>query len=668
MISVEYSAREVCPPALLLQQILRAHQVFLLHQAPSIEEFFARLPRQKFCGFLKRFWDGFIWRWNVRLHGNPAVDIFNGLKLAAGGELGIGVGEEEWGSGEREVLEGFVGRTEGLVDLVVARFGEAPPSDRTPVTSSLPGPNSRDINLDWQVSGDYPRPSDGIVFSGVGALTRSSVRSVSSWMELLYMFGQDAYGVRDNPSSVPRRKRRKILPPSSNSNYEATATAKQRRGSQAPSSPIHDRTVHNGPTKGPNIPPSIVVPDKTYLGANAQSASSKDKAATKDVNTGVDGSIAGASSGTDTLVKYLTLGVYGSTWGIPSGRPPIHTQESSLREGIPDKAANPMKGLDNAKISPESNRSHGYFLIGLQGELEEGIQSETTVSDTEPSTDAANASEGSESNYRVVMRTLHVERARRPGPRSELDSANDPETATEVYFDHLRVVVYIQKPFIFTFLFELHTDTLAIPSFYRSLHHQLGPLQRPLLASTSPRKVSERLWEAASPKSTASTASNQPICDLVYDPVRLTIHTTIPNIPEPGSAAPDEKSSSHHWTRVEALSVHSQILNTYISTRRNLSELERTCKTSRGWWVVWMRLPHAPLKPNSHADPNSFREAFLIRKASDYVAPAARKASTRFGREVSGSTTSGAWGPGKLAEGIGIDARQYIEGLLSLNR
>lgn len=81
-----------------------------------------------------------------------------------------------------------------------------------------------------------------------------------------------------------------------------------------------------------------------------------------------------------------------------------------------------------------------------------------------------------------------------------------------------------------------------------------------------------------------------------------------------------------------------------------------------------MRLPHAPLEQNTDADHNSFREAFLIRKASDYVSPAARKSSGRFGREVSESSTSGAWGPGRLAEGIGIDARQYIEGLLSLNR
>ena len=65
---------------------------------------------------------------------------------------------------------------------------------------------------------------------------------------------------------------------------------------------------------------------------------------------------------------------------------------------------------------------------------------------------------------------------------------------------------------------------------------------------------------------------------------------------------------------------------------------------------------------------DAYREAFLIRKASDYVPPAARKSSSRFGREVSASGAAGGWGPGKLAEGIGIDARQYIEGLLSLNR
>lgn len=77
-----------------------------------------------------------------------------------------------------------------------------------------------------------------------------------------------------------------------------------------------------------------------------------------------------------------------------------------------------------------------------------------------------------------------------------------------------------------------------------------------------------------------------------------------------------------------------------------------------------MRLPHG-------SDPRNismYREAFLIRKASDYVPPTARITAGTLGRGVGGSGDAGSWAPGKLAEGIGIDARQYIEGLLSLNR
>lgn len=232
----------------------------------------------------------------------------------------------------------------------------------------------------------------------------------------------------------------------------------------------------------------------------------------------------------------------------------------------------------------------------------------------------------------------------------------------------VQLIFVQQPPFIFTFLFELHTDSLAIPSFYHSLHHQLGPLQRPLLTSTSPSRISERLWEAATPKSISSVENPQPISDLVYDPANLTVHTTIPNIPDPTStAAKGSDSAAALWSRVEALSVHSQILNTYSSTRCNLLEAERTSKISRGWWVVWMRLPHDGFTEQSPS--NLYREAFLIRKASDYASAAARKSGGRFGRDKNdGISTSSGWTPGRLAEGIGIDARQYIEGILSLNR
>lgn len=101
------------------------------------------------------------------------------------------------------------------------------------------------------------------------------------------------------------------------------------------------------------------------------------------------------------------------------------------------------------------------------------------------------------------------------------------------------------------------------------------------------------------------------------------------------------------------------------------------------------------LQSNSSRSTN-YREAYLIRKASDYVSASSSSAGKsggadsffqlggnykRFslglgqgGKSANGSndnSKSGAGGwmnSGRLTEGIGIDARQYIEGLLSLNR
>ena len=664
-VPIEYSAREVCPPALLLQQILRAHQIFLLHQAPSIAELYARVGRSKLCGFLKRFWDAFIQKWDVLLHGNPAVDIFNGLKLAAGGELGIGVGEEDWGSGEREVLEDFIERTEGIVDLVVARYGASSRTNQSTIKNSTAMTNSQDINPEWQVSGEsILGPADGVIFSGIGALSRASVKNISCWMEWLYLYGQDCYGVRDNPSSAPRRKRRRNQP--YGREYNASDQGPQKPPKSPESTSLHGQRSGSPSDQVAGIPPSLLTP-RSVLDSRGRNPSSSSKAlARSDDQSAPNSSSQDFMYGTETVVKYLTLGVYGSSWGIPSGRPPIDRRVSHLSREDNSIRKQP-KNSGKEELQKELELSGGSFLVGLQGQLEEDMQVSEEVPEMGVGTDEeAVLEDRTELKNRIVIRTLHVERAKRRGQDSTKSQPDDAEPTVKFDQDRLRVVVYVQKPFIFTFLFERQTDALAMPSFYRSLHHQLGPLQRPLVASTSPRKVSERLWEAAAPKSTASTKSSQPICDLVYDPARLTVHTTIPNIPELGSC-PVDSGEIVPWTRVEALSVHSQILNTYSSTRQHTAEQERTSKTSRQWWVVWMRLPRTGSARGTGSE--AYREAFLIRKASDYVAPAARKSSGRFGREVSGSgAAGGGWGPGRLAEGIGIDARQYIEGLLSLNR
>lgn len=138
--------------------------------------------------------------------------------------------------------------------------------------------------------------------------------------------------------------------------------------------------------------------------------------------------------------------------------------------------------------------------------------------------------------------------------------------------------------------------------------------------------------------------------------------------------------------------MHSQILATLSATRANLSEIERTCKTSRGWWVVWMRLPPSQVEiseesVNAESHPSSrefntdeLREAFLVRRARDSPPPTAKSSGSRFAsgmwamgmggggqKQKMGGAAAG-WGPKGLAEGIGIDARRYVDELLSLNR
>lgn len=636
----------------------QAHQIFLLHHAQTLTELHSRLRRPKFRTILSRFWDNFVWNWDVLLHGNPAIDIFNGLKLAAGGELGIGVGEEEWGSGEREVLEGFVRRTDGLVDLIVSRFGEAAPmagSGRGSATAEKDSLKNADV---WH-QGQDPQPSDGVIFSGVGAVSRRFVKYISHWAILLFKHGHDTYGVRENPVAVNRRRRSKTGITSTKTRASYIATGKGQRPMQT--------DIKKSATEQPRefgIPAPIV---GHLVGAPSEQKSplkdsDRDTMSRKEQAQPATSS-AESAFGTETLMKYMTFGLYGSKLGTSSTSTSRHPSDTNNL--VEKNNQTKTSTVSNKYLSNTTNSESlfpGYFMVGLQGDLDEENDSEDNILEPDSATDPGEMLDEKTKSNRIMLRTLVVSRAEHEAKQTREDESSVFKTASKIAHDRLRVVVYVKRPFIFTFLFDLQTDSLAIPSFYRSLHHQLGPLQQPLLNSTSPSKVSERLMEASAPKSTATTRSSQPICDLVYDPYNLTVHTTIPNIPEPGSTTNVSGMGKPPWTRVEALSVHSQILNTYSSTRQRPSEFERTCKTNRGWWVVWMRLPH--VAASQRMNQLLYREAFLIRKASDYEASTSKETGGSWGR----STGASGWGPAKLAEGIGIDARQYIEGLVSLNR
>ncbi|GJN68014.1 vacuolar fusion protein CCZ1 [Purpureocillium lilacinum] len=643
----EYSSRDMKPAALLLRDLLRAHSVFLMHHASSLSALFVHCRRSKFVAVLSRYWDLYLSTWNVMLHGNPARDMLGGINLAASGELGIGVGEEDRGSGEREVLEGLVGRIEGLVDLVVSKFGdeEETGEDQHPLHH----------HQHWLGTGQEPAVEDGAIFLGTGALSRKSLRDVTHWMEDLYTWGEHAYGVIESPTSVRRVKARKDA---KRNDHESNTDRKQ--------------TVVQTLPPAPAPAPSQSAPSKG--GAEAE-----------------EGKL-------DKMFSYMKLG-YGSYWTLPGGG---SSDSSSVQPAKPDDEAQAAQAKDS---SPRPTRpslprrtssaeAAGHYLIGLKGEIEEDTQGDPDAS--------ANSSDSeSEHNSRTVLRTLHV----------ELEPGSDgvPSEATVVrdfgrhiggihhrsqvvgnmmpgYNSHdlnkaekLRVVVYVNRPFVFAFLFRLRTDSLAWDSLYRSLHYQLAPLKKSLVTSTKYR-----------PERQDAKGSPDGIYNLVWDPPSLTVHSTIPNIPE--------LASSDAWSRADAINTHLHLLNIHAATRARPGDLERTHKTNRGWWIVWTRLlqqrgrgddaraanlstihessPGASEAGGSNAgdedddggdgDNNDgggkgdaddvAKEIFLIRRASDHAGL----------RGVATGAGGGADGAGKLAQGIGVDTRRYVEELLSL--
>lgn len=782
--STEYSAREVSPATLLVAQLAEANSLFLLHHATKLSELFDRVGRDLFCRLLERYWDGFVRNWDVLLHGNPASSVYNATKLSGGGELGIGVGEEEWGSGEREVLEDFIDRTDGLRDLIVGRYGLPPEAER-PSTA-----DKKQLDT-WLGTGNDPVAADGVVFSGKGMVSRRSLRTVSQWMEAIFKYGNDAYGIGENPSSRPRPKRKR-------QRIERSASAE----SPPPSQEVHPR-LKSPKGRAPNLrkkaienhasPPGIPAPLVGQVERSLHQALAKVEAGEspreEKTQSGTQSEAAASSTtaddaslfGTENMMKYLKLG-YGTSWTLnPKG---LEKSASDGQTTSNNKSANsapnnvpeeptlqqvdpaPEVSEDEAPFRQRLEQSIGKFLIGLSGDLE---QTELE-GDNDDGMDLYNSRGG---QPRIFLRTLVIEMARprqkkrnttiraqsyesqmsnRSGSTKSSKSVRvEPPTSASasvdgpqphVTYEKLQVAVYVHQPFIFIFLFELHTPCLTMPAFYRSIHNQLGPLQTPLLRSTDPSRVAERIAEAMDEKSGknatgAPAEAGNAIYDLVYDPAKLTIRTSIPNIPVPGSLAAEGLTSGSSsylsvsgawytlgipigsssndtagsattgnlvksaWSRMEALNAHTQILHTYNATRSG-KEFEHTVKTARGWWVLWMKISPSSSEINKQKNATSAqdrnrsvspsagqlnareglqpKEAFLVRKAADFSPRAAaqsRTVSTGPGkwllreqkRDVSGASAIGGAASAKgVSDGVGVDARRWVEGLLTLTQ
>ncbi|KAL4900559.1 hypothetical protein BDW74DRAFT_93650 [Aspergillus multicolor] len=657
--SFHYSSREMAPPQLLIQQLRRAHSTFLLHHASNLDTLYKDVGRSTFCLFLENFWLRFARKWDVLLGGNPAVDMYNGIKLSAGGELGIGVGEEEWGSGEREVLEDFVSRTDGLVDLVVSRFGNPYESTESCQTGSRA---ESEAERQWLGSDATPGPSDGVIFSGVGAISRRSLRSISHWMEWIYRYGADAYGASEDPTSPRRRKRRK--------RQQAVSSGKttgNQPASQTPSDDVREAVLER--PFSPGIPPPLIGGTPPPRPSSKQpQESTRSQASGESSQISEDKTSDWMTTSTETFVKYLTLG-YGSSWvlpGLSSGTSsPLQADESKRGHGALE--ADSTNARRNSKGFPVCNGrrryiNHGKFIIGLQDDV---ASSDAATEETDPSNFTATPTEN------VTKRTIHVHMA-------------DSEQETDSI--QIQAVVYVYQPFIYTFLFDTTTPSLSDPSLYHSIHHQLGPLQKPLSISTSPSTAESRI--TIFPELNAKTQQQaNPIYDLVYDPYNLSILSTMPNIPDLSFQSQGIIGATA-LSRVESISIHHRLLTTYMETRSRPLELERTCKTSRGWWIVWVRVSASPhtqqTSPGNDMDKGKQQEAFIVRRASDLSTSSGHTrnassigggSSARFFRDLGGASSPGLSqssrldiAPSKLVEGLGLDARRYIESLLSLNR
>jgi hypothetical protein len=560
--SVEYSSRELGSADLLLQYIQRNHRLFLLHNGSSLQYLYSKNTRHDFCARLERFWTRAAWMWEPLLHGNPAAAVFDGLKMAAGGELGVGVGEEDRGSGEREVLEGLIYRTDGLLDLVVSKLGSNTQTELDPAGRSG--------------SSNSPGALDGVVFSGIGELSRQSLRDLSCWMEELYEHGKEAYGVDDRMEARERRRKARSKVMIELVDQDKTGTAKQASGVAI-------------------VPPSLTLPARTIP-----------------EKEGTEGT---KSNG--KVLHYLTLG-YGTSWLGKSS------------DGVDKEPSTPSIPLTPGPIP-------GYFLVGLRGDVEAGDSDEDTGNEAE-------------NEEKILSRSVYLSLK---DSDSQLDGDIETQSSRPV-----RVVVYVQPPFYFLLLFKADTASLNSTFFYRSLHHQLGPLRKPLIQSTA-LAADSTTHATFLPALNGKINAQRPIYALLYDPNTLTTVSTLPNIPDPH---PRGSQPIKDWSRIEALQVYQQILTTISATRVIKTDLERTTKTSRGWWVVWMRLP--PSAMDRREGSSGFKEAVLVRRSSGRDDGAIRDSDSS-SRWAIGNVGIGAKG---MVEGIGVDVRGYVEGLLRYTR
>ena len=314
------------------------------------------------------------------------------------------MGEEEWGSGEREVLEDFIARTPGLLDIVVCRYGaddhemsrDTVSATKTPTSSHAQSPLPTQKKLET---------TDGVIFSGTKGVSRRSVQVISSWMETLHVHGEDAYGVYENPSSSRPRKKRKV-------ESQGVDRSHPQRVDIPPSLFAARSQESNEPSNNKKVAPNGEAPGKSEVAAP------------------------GSSSGFDTttMMKFLTLGVYGSKWPTSlTAQGERETANGSKRTADPGGEKDISNRLGR-KGQESANLPEAYFLVGLRGKVELGDEDETDDQDLEG--DPPKGMRRQRDEW-IRSRTIYVER---------LNSSTDVQISMQDYLlERVSVVVYIVR-------------------------------------------------------------------------------------------------------------------------------------------------------------------------------------------------------------------------------
>ncbi|KAJ6260372.1 LOW QUALITY PROTEIN: Vacuolar fusion protein [Drechslerella dactyloides] len=669
--TTDYSPREVAQPSVLIAQLKTSYRQFLLFNG-TLESILLTHGRDYLLQRLEKFYTRWAWRWEVMLHGNPAVDIWNGIKI------GRGVGDAE-----KEVLSDFVSRhrkeeddSERLVDVIVSRFGKLSGVENGD-KKTKPGFSSRG-------TGRLPGPDDGCIYRGVGNLAKESVRDISEWMARWYQYGDSSFDYQTVRPSRRKHRRHKSKGHSSQSSVPKLSTSgtpapesstpETAAGASESSTPgrIETSRTNSSEAESPGQP-ETTLPPPLLMEPGWQPPKPQTRIASKPADRRKPAKAvpeAGESnpipeqqtnprgSNNKLVLNVLTLGTYAAYSAWNRTREDQEQPKTAALESAPVVEPNPLE-------------TPGRFIIGYTGALDEEQEEEEATGD------------GQIERKDILSQTIWIERRHQQAEDNvqEVEESADKALALE----ECRLVAYAAYPFIFAMLFHPTNESLSKPGFYRLLNQQLGPLKGPLITS------SENQYQPS---------HNKGLYDLIFDPATLTVHSSIPNIPDPMLAPTPpllDTTEAGALPRIEALHIHSQVIRVIEDTRWKeiplgtpSGERERTNRTTRGWWVAWMRLDSAEAQPKppptaakraSSADAQvdrqelvppeddiaSFigsvskqrrgrREAFIVKKGSDH------RAHVRATKDSTGGFAI----PIKLSGGLGIDTKRYFDQLLNL--